>query len=161
MTEPVREIVPARKRRRFRPQKRLRLRQIRQGHACTVRVVGHPRHYYRQGPRPRHLTQKGELHKCRASASPVSVPAVLIVSTASRASPPASNSHRRHARAALAGRIGKPLGRPRAVVELWKLETLRADGASVREIGKDLGVGVGVVQRILSLGRLAETRFPR
>jgi DNA invertase Pin-like site-specific DNA recombinase len=42
---------------------------------------------------------------------------------------------------------GKHLGRPRADVSESKINSLRASGASWREIAKQLGVGIGTVHR--------------
>jgi DNA invertase Pin-like site-specific DNA recombinase len=42
---------------------------------------------------------------------------------------------------------GKRLGRPRAVVSESKINSLRASGASWREIAKELGLGIGTVHR--------------
>src|SRR5437016_7464865 len=42
---------------------------------------------------------------------------------------------------------GKRLGRPQAVVSESKINSLRASGASWREIAKQLGVGIGTVHR--------------
>jgi DNA invertase Pin-like site-specific DNA recombinase len=44
---------------------------------------------------------------------------------------------------------GKRLGRPRAVVDPFHVEALRASGASWRTIAKKLGVGLGTVHRSL------------
>jgi DNA invertase Pin-like site-specific DNA recombinase len=44
---------------------------------------------------------------------------------------------------------GRKLGRPRANVDLSRVETLRASGASWREIAEKLGVGLGTVHRSL------------
>jgi DNA invertase Pin-like site-specific DNA recombinase len=43
---------------------------------------------------------------------------------------------------------GKRLGRPRAVVSESKINSLRAAGASWREIAKELKVGIGTVHRV-------------
>jgi len=43
---------------------------------------------------------------------------------------------------------GKRLGRPRAIVETARIDTLRASGASWRTIAKQTGLGVGTVHRI-------------
>ena len=42
---------------------------------------------------------------------------------------------------------GKRLGRPRVFVSETRVESLRASGASWREISKELGVGIGTVRR--------------
>ena len=42
---------------------------------------------------------------------------------------------------------GKRLGRPRAVVSESKINSLRASGASWREIARQLGLGIGTVHR--------------
>jgi DNA invertase Pin-like site-specific DNA recombinase len=42
---------------------------------------------------------------------------------------------------------GKKLGRPRAEVSESKINSLRASGASWREIAKQLGLGIGTVHR--------------
>jgi DNA invertase Pin-like site-specific DNA recombinase len=43
---------------------------------------------------------------------------------------------------------GKRLGRPRAIVETARIDSLRASGASWRTIAKQTGLGVGTVHRI-------------
>jgi DNA invertase Pin-like site-specific DNA recombinase len=50
------------------------------------------------------------------------------------------------AKARRAGRIG---GRPRLVVDRRKVEALYDDGATLREIADELGIGVGSVHRML------------
>lgn len=47
---------------------------------------------------------------------------------------------------------GKPIGRPRAVFRRDQVPELRQDGHSWREIASRLGVGVGTVRRVYSLG---------
>ena len=42
---------------------------------------------------------------------------------------------------------GKRLGRPQAIVSESKINSLRASGASWREVAKQLGVGIGTVHR--------------
>lgn len=43
---------------------------------------------------------------------------------------------------------GKKIGRPRANIDPFEVETLRASGVSWREIAKKLGVGLGTAHRI-------------
>jgi DNA invertase Pin-like site-specific DNA recombinase len=53
----------------------------------------------------------------------------------------------RHARA-----CGKQLGRPRRIVSQDKVQRLRSEGASIRQIAAKLGVGYGTVRLRLSNG---------
>ena len=54
------------------------------------------------------------------------------------------NAGIRHARA-----CGKQLGRPRRIVDREDLARLRAEGASLRQIAKELGVGYGTVRLLV------------
>jgi DNA invertase Pin-like site-specific DNA recombinase len=51
---------------------------------------------------------------------------------------------------ALARNRGRRLGRPRIVVDASKVARLRAQGASIASIARELGLGKGTVQRALS-----------
>ena len=64
------------------------------------------------------------------------------------------NAGIRHARA-----CGKQLGRPRRIVDREELVRLQAEGATLRQIAKKLGVGYGTVRvRLRSAGKLKRRR---
>ena len=51
----------------------------------------------------------------------------------------------------IATRRGDDVGRPRLVFDHELVDKLRQEGKSIREIAKELGVGVGTVHRLLSV----------
>ena len=63
------------------------------------------------------------------------------------------NAGIRHARA-----CGKQLGRPRRIVDREDLARLRAEGASLRQIAKELGVGYGTARLRLRSAELSTRR---
>ncbi len=63
------------------------------------------------------------------------------------------NAGIRHARA-----CGKQLGRPRRILDLHELMQLKAQGASLREIAKKLGIGYGTVRLRLRGSEISNRR---
>jgi len=63
------------------------------------------------------------------------------------------NAGIRHARA-----CGKQLGRPRRIVDGEELVRLQAEGASIREIAKKLGIGYGTVRLRIRSAEISDLR---
>jgi DNA invertase Pin-like site-specific DNA recombinase len=59
-------------------------------------------------------------------------------------------------------RSGKnlPIGRPRRIFNRERVIEMRQSGATIRQIAKKLGVGLGTVTRLLPLNPAQETREP-
>ena len=61
-----------------------------------------------------------------------------------------------HAGLKAAKKAGKTLGRPKLVFNRDEVRRLRAEGMSLREIGKQLGLGRGTVERVLGASGVKE-----